>query len=281
MRSKIIDGKKYSKLLKEELKAKVFNMDIKPSLTVISVGDNAASRVYVRSKEKCANEIGINYRHLHYDEISEHDLCEVINKLNDDKQVHGIIVQLPLPKGMNENLIVNAIKPEKDVDGLTFVNAGYLLNNKKGLVSCTPKGIMYLLKKENVLLEGQNAVVIGRSILVGKPMMNLLINANATVTMCHSKTRDLAKITKKADILIVAIGQKEFIKRDMVKRGAVLIDVGINRVDGKLYGDVFFDDVYDKVSKITPVPGGVGPMTVVMLMENTIEACLNQIEKDK
>ena len=281
MRSKIIDGKKYSKLLKEELKAKVFNMDIKPSLTVISVGDNAASRVYVRSKEKCANEIGINYQHLHYDEISEHDLCEVINKLNDDKQVHGIIVQLPLPKGMNENLIVNTIKPEKDVDGLTFVNAGYLLNNKKGLVSCTPKGIMYLLKKENVLLEGQNAVVIGRSILVGKPMMNLLINANATVTMCHSKTRDLAKITKKADILIVAIGQKEFIKRDMVKCGAVLIDVGINRVDGKLYGDVFFDDVYDKVSKITPVPGGVGPMTVVMLMENTIEACLNQIEKDK
>ena len=155
------------------------------------------------------------------------------------------------------------------------------MNNKKGLVSCTPKGIMYLLEKENVLLEGQNAVVIGRSILVGKPMMNLLINANATVTMCHSKTRDLAKITKKADILIVAIGQKEFIKRDMVKRGAVLIDVGINRVDGKLYGDVFFDDVYDKVSKITPVPGGVGPMTVVMLMENTIEACLNQIEKDK
>ena len=174
--------------------------------------------------------------------------------------------------GMDETRIVNTIIPEKDVDGLTYLNAGLLLNNETSLVSCTPKGIMELLKREKVNLVGANAVVIGRSILVGKPMMNLLINANATVTMCHFKTKDLAKITKKADVLVVAIGKKHFITRDMVKRGAVVIDVGINRVDGKLYGDVNYDDVYVKVKKITPVPGGVGPMTVVMLMKNCLEA---------
>lgn len=270
--SKIIDGKKISGEIKEELKDKVMKLKEKPTLVVISVGDNPASKVYVGQKEKCANYIGINYKHLHYDNISDDDLIKVILKLNKDKVVNGIIVQLPLPEGMDETRIVNTIVPEKDVDGLTYLNAGLLLNNETSLVSCTPKGIMELLKREKVELKGANAVVIGRSILVGKPMMNLLINANATVTLCHSKTKDLAKITRKADILIVAIGKKHFITKDMVKRGAVVIDVGINRIDGKLFGDVNFDDVYPKVKKITPVPGGVGPMTVVMLMKNCLEA---------
>ena len=270
--SKIIDGKKISKEIKDELKEKVSKLTIKPKLVVISVGDNPASKVYVGQKEKAANYIGIEYLHKHYDSISDDDLIKEIEKLNKDKKVNGIIVQLPLPDGMNETRIVNTIVPEKDVDGLTYLNAGLLLNNNTSLASCTPKGIMELLKRENVNLVGANAVVIGRSILVGKPMMNLLINANATVTLCHSKTKDLEKITKKADVLVVAIGKKHFITKDMVKRGAVVIDVGINRIDGKLYGDVNYDDVYSKVKKITPVPGGVGPMTVVMLMKNCIEA---------
>ena len=270
--SKIIDGKKISGEIKEELKEKVEKLKVKPTLVVISVGDNPASKVYVGQKEKCAKYIGLNYKHMHFDSISDDDLVKTIDKLNKDKSVNGIIVQLPLPDGMDETRIVNTIIPKKDVDGLTYLNAGLLLNNETSLVSCTPKGIMELLKRENVNLVGANAVVIGRSILVGKPMMNLLINANATVTMCHSKTKDLAKITKKADVLVVAIGKKHFVTRDMVKRGAVVIDVGINRVDGKLYGDVDYDDVYSKVKKITPVPGGVGPMTVVMLMRNVIES---------
>ena len=269
--SKIIDGKKISGEIKEELKEKVEKLKVKPKLVVISVGDNPASKVYVGQKEKCANYIGIEYLHIHYDTITDDLLIKEIEKLNKDKKVNGIIVQLPLPDGMDETRIVNTIVPEKDVDGLTYLNAGLLLNNKTSLVSCTPKGIMELLKRENVNLVGANAVVIGRSILVGKPMMNLLINANATVTLCHSKTKDLEKITRKADVLVVAIGKKHFIKKDMVKRGAVVIDVGINRVDGKLYGDVDYDDVYSKVKKITPVPGGVGPMTVIMLMKNVIE----------
>lgn len=270
--NKIIDGKKYSEILKEELKEKVSNLDIKPCLVVISVGYNPASKVYVAQKEKCANYIGINYKHLHFESITENDLIKEINKLNNDNNISGIIVQLPLPEGMNEELIVNAIVSSKDVDGLTYLNAGKLLNKKDCLVSCTPKGIMYLLKEEGVELDGKNVVVVGRSILVGKPMMNLLINANATVTLCHSKTKNLKEITKQADILIVAIGKKHFITSDMVKEDAIVIDVGINRVDGKLYGDVFYDDVFDKVKKITPVPGGVGPMTVVMLMQNVVKA---------
>ncbi len=270
--SKIINGKKIALDIKNELKEEVSKLKDKPSLVVISVGDNEASKVYVGQKEKCANYIGIKYEHLHYDKISDDELVLQIDKLNKNHDVHGIIVQLPLPKGMNEQRVVNTILPSKDVDGLTYLNAGLLLNNEDCLTSCTPSGIMELLKRSNVPISGSNAVVIGRSILVGKPMINLLLNANATVTACHSKTKDLAKITKKADILVVAIGKKHFITKDMVKRGSVVIDVGINREDGKLYGDVNFDDVYAKVKKITPVPGGVGPMTVVMLMKNVLKA---------
>ena len=270
--SKIIDGKKISLKIKDELKMEVEKFKVKPKLVVISVGDNPASKVYVNQKEKAANYIGIDYLHEHYDNISDDDLVNEIEKLNKDKGVDGIIVQLPLPEGMDEKRIVNTISCDKDVDGLTYLNAGLLINDKETLASCTPKGIMKLLEHEKVKIEGANAVVVGRSILVGKPIANLLLNANATVTVCHSKTKDLAKITKKADILIAAIGKKHFITRDMVRRGSVIIDVGINRVDGKLYGDVDYDNVFDKVSKITPVPGGVGPMTVVMLMENVILA---------
>lgn len=278
--SKVIDGKKISLEIKEELKKKVEKLVKKPKLIVISVGNNEASKVYVAQKEKCANYIGIEYLHIHYNEISDDDLIKKINEINHDKDINGVIVQLPLPKGMDENKIVNSITPLKDVDGLTFINAGKLLNNEQALVSCTPKGIMELLKREKVAIEGKNAVVIGRSILVGKPMANLLINANATVTICHSKTKDLEKISRKADILIVAIGKREFIKKEMVKRGSVVIDVGINRVDGKLYGDVDYLNVINKVRKITPVPGGVGPMTVVMLMENVLLAYEWQHEKN-
>lgn len=273
--NKIIDGKLISKKIKDELKERVEKFDIKPTLVVISVGDNEASKVYVKQKEKCANYIGINYKHIHFDNIEEDLLLKEIDKLNEDKSINGIIVQLPLPKTLNETIIVNRIDKNKDVDGLTYNNAGLLLNNKDCLVSCTPKGIMRLFKEYNVDLAGKNVVVIGRSILVGKPMMNLLINANATVTLCHSKTKNIEKITKKADILVVAIGKKHFITRDMVKSGSIIIDVGINRDNDKLYGDVDYDNLLDKVKMITPVPGGVGPMTVVMLMENTIEAYMS------
>ena len=273
--SKIIDGKKISLKIKDELKMEVEKLKVKPKLVVISVGDNPASKVYVGQKEKAANYIGIDYLHEHYDSISDDNLVKEIEKLNKDKSVDGIIVQLPLPDGMDEKRIVNTISCDKDVDGLTYLNAGLLINNRETLASCTPKGIMKLLEHEKVKIEGTNAVVVGRSILVGKPIANLLLNANATVTVCHSKTKDLAKITKKADILIAAIGKKHFITRDMVRHGSVVIDVGINRVDGKLYGDVDYDNVYDKVAKITPVPGGVGPMTVVMLMENVLLAYKN------
>ena len=272
--SKIIDGKKVSQTLKEELKEEVSKLKVKPKLVVISVGDNPASKVYVRQKEKCATYVGFEYLHLHYDEISDDKLVKEIEKLNNDKTVSGMIVQLPLPKGMNEKRIVNTISPEKDVDGLSYINAGRLLNNEECLASCTPAGIMELLKAYNIDPSGKNVVVIGRSILVGKPMVNLMVNANATVTLCHSKTVDIEKITRKADILVVAIGKPNYVTKNMVKRGAIVIDVGINRVDDKLVGDVDYNDVYSKVKLITPVPGGVGPMTVIMLMKNVYKAYL-------
>ena len=274
--SKIIDGKMVSLKLKDELKEKVSKLEVKPKLVVISVGDNPASKVYVRQKEKCATYVGFLYEHLHYDEIKDEDLIKQIEKLNKDNSVSGMIVQLPLPKGMDEKRIVNSIDPDKDVDGLSYINAGRLLNNEECLTSCTPAGIMELLKAYNIDPSGKRVVVIGRSILVGKPMMNLMINANATVTLCHSKTVDIEKITRQADILIVAIGKPNFVKKNMVKRGSIVIDVGINRVDDKLIGDVDYNDVYSKVKLITPVPGGVGPMTVIMLMNNVYKAYLNR-----
>lgn len=275
MMNKIIDGKLVSKLLKDELKEKISNLSVKPKLVVISVGNDEASKVYVGQKEKASNYVGMDYLHIHYDDISEDDLINKIKELNNDDSVSGMIVQLPLPRGLNANRIINNIDPNKDVDGLTYLNQGKLLNKEECLVSCTPNGVMELLKYYKVDLEGKNVVIIGRSNLVGKPLFNLMINANATVTLCHSKTKDIASITKRADILVVAIGSPNFVNKDMIKKGCIIVDVGINRVNDKLIGDVDYNSCFDKCKLITPVPGGVGPMTVTMLLYNTYNAFIN------
>ena len=263
----IIDGKKIKKQVLEELKEEVSKLDIKPTLVVIQVGNDDASNVYIRQKEKMANYIGYNYRHIKLaEEINTDELLKIINKLNEDDSVNGILVQMPLPKHIDIDIIQNAVLPIKDVDGLTDVNAGLLFHNKKALFSCTPYGIMELFKRYNICVEGLHAVVIGRSNLVGKPMSMMLTNAGATVTLCHSKTKNLEKYTKDADILISCVGKAKFIDDTMVKDDSIIIDVGINRDNNlKLCGDVDYDKVISKVKYITPVPGGVGPMTVAML----------------
>ena len=270
----IIDGKSSSIKIKEELKAYVDSLGEKPGLVVIQVGDNPASNTYVKNKKLAAEYIGINFFHYKYEEnTSEEELINKIKELNNDNSVDGIIVQLPLPKGFNETKIINYIDPNKDVDGLTELNAGKLVNNEDCLSSCTPTGIMKLLEMYNVEIEGKNAVVVGRSILVGKPIATMLLNKNATVTICHSKTKNLKEITKNADILVVATGHINTITEDMVNENAVVIDVGINRnEENKLCGDVDFNNIKDKVKLITPVPGGVGPMTVAMLNYNVIKS---------
>ena len=274
----LIDGKEVKSKKIEELKNILNNLNTQLGLAVIQVGDDEASKVYIKQKEKLALELGYKFIHKKYDSnVDEDTLLHDIDILNNDKSIHGILVQMPLPKHLDENKIQNRISYLKDVDGLTYLNSGKLVNNSKGLVPCTPKGIIDLLDYYNIPIEGANAVVVGRSILVGKPIANLLLNRNATVTICHSKTKDLDKITKKADILVVAIGKKWFINKSMIKKDSVIIDVGINRDDGKLYGDVNFDDVKDICKYITPVPGGVGPMTVTELMFNVYEAfCLQK-----
>ena len=270
---KIIDGKQIRNEIIEELKKEVKHYMIKPCLAVIQIGDDPASNTYIKAKEKACNETGIYFKHIKFNETTKE--IEVINKileLNNDEYVHGILLQLPLPEGFNSDKLINYIARNKDVDGLTDINIGKLYNNKSGLVSCTPLGIMKLLEHENIDVAGKNVTIVGRSNLVGKPLAGLLLNKDATVTICHSKTENLKEHTKKADILIVAVGKKHLIKENMIKEGAIVIDVGINKEDGKLYGDVDFENVKEKVSRITPVPGGVGPMTVAMLMSNTIKA---------
>ena len=269
--SKIIDGKKIRNEILDELKKQVKQYMIKPCLAVIQICDDEASNTYIKSKEKACNEIGIYFKHIKFSETTKE--IEVINKileLNNDEYVHGILLQLPLPSGFNQDKLINYIARNKDVDGLTDINIGKIFNNKPGLVSCTPQGIMKLLECENVDVAGKNVTIVGRSNLVGKPLLGLMLNKDATVTICHSKTENLKKHTKNADILVVAVGKKHFITEDMVKEDAIVIDVGINRENGKLYGDVDYDKVKAKVKKITPVPGGVGPMTVAMLMSNVI-----------
>ncbi len=271
--SKIIDGKKIRDEILQELKKQVKQYMIKPCLAVIQIGDDEASNTYIKSKEKACNEIGIYFKHIKFSETSKE--IEVINKileLNNDEYVHGILLQLPLPSGFNQDKLINYIARNKDVDGLTDINIGKIFNNKPGLVSCTPQGIMRLLEYENIDIAGKNVTIVGRSNLVGKPLLGLMLNKDATVTICHSKTENLKKHTKNADILVVAVGKKHFITEDMVKEDAIIIDVGINRENGKLYGDVDYDKVKTKAKKITPVPGGVGPMTVAMLMTNVIKA---------
>ncbi len=276
-----MNGKELSLKIKENLKKEVENLNPKPSLVVIQVGEDPASNIYVNSKAKLAREIGYEFEHAKFDEnVTEDELIKKIEEINASDKINGVIVQLPIPAHLNATKIINKINPIKDIDGLTEINAGKLLTSKASLVSCTPKGIITLLKAYNVDFVGKHVVIVGRSNLVGKPLIGLCLNENATVTVCHSKTKDLAKYTKKADILIVAIGKAKFITADYVRRGTVVVDVGINRIDGKLYGDVDYENVYKKAKLITPVPGGVGPMTTISLMENVLIS-YNEMKKER
>ena len=275
----IIDGKAISTEIKEELKVKVAELaeqGIHPCLAVILVGNDPASGVYVNNKKKACEFIGV--KSLSYElpeETTEAELLDLIRKLNEDDSVSGILVQLPLPKHINEDAVLLAISPKKDVDGFHPENVGALCIGRPGFVSCTPAGIIQLLKRSNVEIAGKECVIIGRSNIVGKPMSLLMLRENATVTICHSKTKDLKEVTKRADILIVAIGKPKMITAEYGKEGAVVIDVGIHRLEGKkLCGDVDFDDVAPHCSKITPVPGGVGPMTIAMLMNNCVDSVI-------
>ena len=273
----LIDGKKISAEIKDELKAEVEELKKQGKeacLAVVLVGDDPASAVYVKNKKKACEYIGV--KSLSYElpaSTSETELLELIDRLNKDDSVNGILVQLPLPSQIDENKVIRAIATEKDVDGFHPQNVGALLIGEKGYVSCTPAGVIQLLKRSGVSIEGKECVVIGRSNIVGKPMGVLLLRENGTVTIAHSRTKDLKDICKRADILVAAVGKPKMITEEYIKEGAVVIDVGIHRMDnGKLCGDVDFDRVKDHVSKITPVPGGVGPMTIAMLMNNVVEA---------
>lgn len=274
----IIDGKKCSEEILENLRRDISEYKEKtgkvPGLAVIILGNNAASKIYVKSKIRACEKTGILSKEIILDEnISEEELINEIEKLNNDKNINGILVQLPLPSHINEKKICEAISVKKDVDGFKAENLGkIMLGDDDGFISCTPQGIIYLIDQLNMDLHGKNVVVVGRSNIVGKPVASLLINKGATTTVCNSRTKDLAGILKKADIIVIAIGKAKFLTKDMVKEGAVVIDVGINRVDGKICGDVDFENVKDIVSHITPVPGGVGPMTIAMLLKNTVKA---------
>ena len=273
----IIDGKKVSQAIRNDLAKEVAFFNKKIGLAVIIAGDNSASEVYVKNKINACKEVGITSYHYSFPEnVTKNELIELISSLNSNKDVHGILVQLPLPKHLNEREILSYIDPNKDVDGFSPYQMGKLVLGEDGFPSCTPYGIMELFKHYDISLAGKNAVVVGRSNTVGKPMAIMLTAANATVTVCHSRTKNLADFTKKADVLVVAIGKGRFITADMVKEGAVVIDVGMNRIDGKLCGDVDCEAVSPKCSYLTPVPGGVCPMTVTMLLKNTIGAIKNE-----
>ncbi len=275
-----LDGKLLSSKIKDEVKAKADSYHLTPILAVITIGDDEASKVYVENKRKACEYVGMSMMHFDYaDVVKESVVIRKIKELNKDKTVSGIILQLPLPECFDSKKIINTISPLKDVDGLTEISQGRLLMGEDGFVPCTPKGILEIFDFYKINLEGKHVVVIGRSELVGKPIMIECIKRNATVTMCHSKTKNLEKYTKDADVLIVAVGKKHFIDKTMVKKGVVIIDVGITRIEKKIYGDVN-PDVEEVASYVTPVPGGVGPMTVAMLMKNTLIAYqkLNNVE---
>lgn len=278
--TKIIDGKSISSFVKDKIREEVSYLkanSITVGLAVIIVGEDKASQLYVANKRKACENLGI-MSETHYlpENTSQKELLELIDNLNKDKKINGILVQLPLPAHLDEKAVINAILPEKDVDAFHPVNVGKSMQGDYDFVPCTPAGIMEMLKYEDIDLTGKHCVIIGRSNIVGKPMAMLMLHKNATVTICHSKTENLKDICKQADILVVAIGKPNFVNSDYVKPGAVVIDVGINRVDGKFCGDVDFDDVEPITSAITPVPGGVGPMTIAMLMKNTLTAALKQ-----
>lgn len=271
----IIDGKKISQDIKDELKVKVEKLKAEgkvPCLAVILVGDNQASKVYVGNKKKACEYVGI--KSLSYElpeDTSEEELLGLIDKLNKDDECNGILVQLPLPKHIDEDKVIKAIAPNKDVDGFHPESQGALIIGQKGFLPCTPAGIIELLKRSNIDINGKECVIVGRSNIVGKPMAILLLRENGTVTIAHSRTKDLKEVTRRADILVVAIGKAKFITSDYIKEGAVIIDVGMDRDENnKLCGDVDYDDVFEKCSAITPVPGGVGPMTIAMLMNNCV-----------
>ncbi len=277
MSATIIDGKAIASATQDEIKIRVdqlIEQGVRPGLAVILVGDNPASQVYVRNKVKACEAVGMYSSLDRYPaDLTEAKLLQRIQELNHNPDIHGILVQLPLPKHINEHAVLEAIAPAKDVDGFHLINAGALMTGQPRLRACTPYGVMKMFEKGNVDLTGQEAVVIGRSNIVGKPMAMLLINAGATVTVCHSKTRDLNFHTRRADIVVAAVGKPKFVKGDMIKPGAVVIDVGINRLpDGKLCGDVDYEDCLNVAGQITPVPGGVGPMTITMLLANTLES---------
>jgi methylenetetrahydrofolate dehydrogenase (NADP+)/methenyltetrahydrofolate cyclohydrolase len=284
--ARLLNGKEIAAQVREEVAAKVAARVEAglpaPGLATVLVGEDAASQVYVRSKHRACEEAGIqSFAHELPADSPQKDLLELVETLNADPAVHGVLVQLPLPKGLDEIQVIAAIAPNKDVDGLTPANAGLLAQKGRQprFVPATPRGIMYMLKQTGIELEGSNAVVLGRSNIVGVPIANLLLKANATVTICHSRTRELAAVCRGADVLVAAVGQPEIVRGDWVKPGAVVIDVGVNRVEDasvkrgyRLVGDVAFDEVSEVASAITPVPGGVGPMTIAMLLENTLEA---------
>lgn len=282
----VISGKELATIRRNSMKEEVVEFGKKynrlPHLVVILVGDNPASVSYVTGKGKACEEIGIKNTTIKKPEtISEKELLDIIDELNNDSTVDGILVQLPLPKHINPDLVINAITPSKDVDGFHPINVASLYLKQPGIVSCTPKGIIEVLDFANIQIEGKHAVVIGRSNIVGMPVSKLLLDRNATVTICHSRTKNLAEITNTADIIIAAVGKAKFVKAEMVREGAVVIDVGVNRdeVTGKLCGDVDFKDVEPKASYITKVPGGIGPMTITCLMENTLECYLKHMEE--
>ena len=276
MAAQLLDGKIMSDEIKAQVAARVAALKekgIHPGLAVILVGEDPASQIYVRNKGIGCEQTGIYSETIRMPETTtQQELEDEIRRLNADPRIHGILVQLPLPKGLDEAAALATIVPEKDVDGFHVVNAGKLLNGLPGVVACTPKGALAMIRKAGVDLSGKEAVVVGRSNIVGKPMAMLLLQQNCTVTMCHSRTKDLAAHTRRADVLVAAVGKAKFITADMVKPGAIVIDVGINRVDGKVVGDVDFESVKDVAGWITPVPGGVGRMTIAMLLENTVEA---------
>ncbi|MBI3027523.1 bifunctional methylenetetrahydrofolate dehydrogenase/methenyltetrahydrofolate cyclohydrolase FolD [Candidatus Woesearchaeota archaeon] len=273
MPAKIIDGNKIAEKILNDLKSKIKNSKQKPGLAIVLVGNNPASEIYVNFKEKTCKEVGFYCERFNLEKnTSEIDLLNLVNDLNQKANLHGILVQLPLPNQINEHLIINSILPHKDVDGFTPFNLGNLVSGNTFLAPATARAVMHLIEHTGVQIEGKNAVVVGRSVIVGKPVAMMLLEKNATVTICHSKTKNLQEHTKNADILVAAVGKPKLITKEMVKDGAVVIDVGINRANGKIVGDVDFENVKDIAGFVTPVPRGVGPMTIAMLMENTLKA---------
>jgi methylenetetrahydrofolate dehydrogenase (NADP+)/methenyltetrahydrofolate cyclohydrolase len=277
MSATVIDGKAVAAAVRERVKAEVEELSAdlgrQPGLATVLVGDDPASAIYVRRKHEACEEVGIrSFDHKPDGTISQEDLLALVQELNDSEEVDGILVQLPLPDNLDDESVVNALDPDKDVDGLTPISAGRLARGEPGLVPCTPQGIMELLASAGIDPEGKEAVIIGRSNLVGRPIFSLLLGANATPTICHSRTRDLGEVCRRAEILIAAVGQPQLVTADMIRPGATVIDVGTNRTDDGLVGDVDFDAALEVAGAITPVPGGVGPMTIAMLLSNTVSA---------